>query len=179
LCGTNKKRNYLNHYIRSLKGINDTLPIIGDKMVCRKNSWDNYLEQSNLFLVNGLMGEITSQPDQENFTYFDRTLNRSRFDTIFRFDFTPQNTDEFYESLKWDYDSIMDGTNNMDKKNGMGDVGVNICNYGYAITVHVSQGSEYNKVVFFGNELFGDEENRNRLLYTGITRAKEKLILVL
>lgn len=45
----------------------------------------------------------------------------------------------------------------------------------YAISVHKSQGSEYKKVLFIlpeGSENFGKE-----ILYTGVTRAKNKLII--
>ncbi len=48
----------------------------------------------------------------------------------------------------------------------------------YAITIHKSQGSEYKTVIII---LPGDPEHRlltKNLLYTGVTRAKEKVILV-
>ena len=48
--------------------------------------------------------------------------------------------------------------------------------YGYCITCHKSQGSEYNKVLVFEEYLKGNEHNR--WLYTAATRAKKKLIIV-
>jgi exodeoxyribonuclease V alpha subunit len=45
----------------------------------------------------------------------------------------------------------------------------------YCITVHKSQGSEYNKVVLFVNE--SSILNRN-LIYTAITRAKNKILII-
>jgi exodeoxyribonuclease-5 len=50
--------------------------------------------------------------------------------------------------------------------------------YANAITVHKSQGSEYDRVVVF-NEYLGDREYWRRWAYTAITRAKDKLVIVL
>jgi len=45
----------------------------------------------------------------------------------------------------------------------------------YAITVHKSQGSEYNRVIYaFGGY---DEYNTRDKLYTAVTRAKEQVII--
>ena len=49
--------------------------------------------------------------------------------------------------------------------------------YGYAITAHKAQGSEYDKVLVFEEDFpWGDEHKR--WLYTAVTRAKQKLIIV-
>ena len=49
--------------------------------------------------------------------------------------------------------------------------------FAYAITCHKAQGSEFNyAVVFDESYVFGEE--RRRWLYTAVTRAKEKLIIV-
>jgi exodeoxyribonuclease-5 len=49
--------------------------------------------------------------------------------------------------------------------------------YGYALTVHKSQGSQWDEVVLF-DESYAFREHRNRWLYTGITRAAERLTIV-
>jgi len=49
--------------------------------------------------------------------------------------------------------------------------------FGYALTVHKSQGSQWDNVVLF-DESGAFREHRNRWLYTGITRAAEKLTIV-
>ena len=49
--------------------------------------------------------------------------------------------------------------------------------FAYAITCHKAQGSEFDSVVVFDEGwLFG--EDRYRWLYTAITRAKKRLIIV-
>ena len=48
--------------------------------------------------------------------------------------------------------------------------------YGYCITCHKSQGSEYDKVLVFEEHL--KDSQHARWLYTAATRAKKKLIIV-
>jgi exodeoxyribonuclease-5 len=45
------------------------------------------------------------------------------------------------------------------------------------LTVHKAQGSQWNNVILF-DESFAFREHRNRWLYTGITRAAERLTIV-
>ncbi len=49
--------------------------------------------------------------------------------------------------------------------------------YGYALTVHKAQGSQWNNVVLF-DESFAFKDTRQRWLYTAITRAAERLTIV-
>jgi exodeoxyribonuclease V len=49
--------------------------------------------------------------------------------------------------------------------------------YGYALTVHKSQGSQWDNVVLF-DESYAFREHRARWLYTGLTRAAEKILVV-
>jgi exodeoxyribonuclease-5 len=49
--------------------------------------------------------------------------------------------------------------------------------YGYVLTVHKAQGSQWDDVVLF-DESFAFPDSRARWLYTGITRAAKRLTLV-
>ncbi len=49
--------------------------------------------------------------------------------------------------------------------------------YGYALTVHKAQGSQWDDVMLF-DESFAFREHRARWLYTGLTRAAKRLTLV-
>jgi exodeoxyribonuclease-5 len=49
--------------------------------------------------------------------------------------------------------------------------------FGYALTVHKAQGSQWNNVVLF-DESFAFRDTRERWLYTAITRAAETLTVV-
>ena len=51
--------------------------------------------------------------------------------------------------------------------------------FGYCLTVHKSQGSESEKVVLFEQRLpMMDDDEWRRWLYTGVTRAKQSLVVV-
>jgi exodeoxyribonuclease-5 len=50
--------------------------------------------------------------------------------------------------------------------------------YGYALTVHKAQGSQWDEVVLF-DESYAFREHRSRWLYTGVTRASKRLTLVI
>ncbi len=49
--------------------------------------------------------------------------------------------------------------------------------FGYALTVHKAQGSQWDDVVLF-DESWAFRENRERWLYTGVTRAAKSLTVV-
>jgi len=49
--------------------------------------------------------------------------------------------------------------------------------YGYALTVHKSQGSQWDDIVLF-DESGAFRENRARWLYTGLTRAAHRITVV-
>jgi exodeoxyribonuclease-5 len=49
--------------------------------------------------------------------------------------------------------------------------------FGYVLTVHKAQGSQWNDVVLF-DESFAFPDSRARWLYTGITRAAKRLTVV-
>ena len=49
--------------------------------------------------------------------------------------------------------------------------------FGYALTVHKAQGSQWNDMVLF-DESWAFREHRSRWLYTGITRAAERITIV-
>lgn len=49
--------------------------------------------------------------------------------------------------------------------------------FGYALTVHKAQGSQWSEIVLF-DESYAFREHRQRWLYTGVTRAAERLTIV-
>jgi superfamily I DNA/RNA helicase len=51
-------------------------------------------------------------------------------------------------------------------------------NYGYAITGHRAQGSEWGKVLAFEENFPFNSEEHRRWLYTVATRAQDKLVLI-
>lgn len=54
----------------------------------------------------------------------------------------------------------------------------NIIDYGYSISVHKSQGSEYDEVIFILHNSHQPMLLTNEMLYTAITRAKKKITII-
>jgi exodeoxyribonuclease-5 len=50
--------------------------------------------------------------------------------------------------------------------------------YGYAITCHKAQGSEWEKVLVIEETFPFNKEEHARWLYTAITRAQDKCVLI-
>lgn len=166
LCGKNATRRGLNRRMRqAIWGDKYTdEPIDGDKCICLKNYWN----EGNL--TNGTIGVIQAI----------RKRNTKLFKPEMTADFSSE-ADGYFFDLHMDYKLLKEGapTVNSDnwkqypKKQRPMEF-----DYANAITVHKSQGSEYDRVVVF-NEYLGDREYWRRWAYTAITRAKDKLVIVL
>ena len=52
-------------------------------------------------------------------------------------------------------------------------------NYGYAITVWKAQGSQWENIVLFEEGWPRDRKLHRQYLYTGITRAEKKLVVII
>ena len=63
-------------------------------------------------------------------------------------------------------------------KNRIGDIIPKEFEYGYAITVHKAQGSEWDKVLIIEERFPFDKTEHARWLYTAVTRASDKLVLL-
>ena len=52
--------------------------------------------------------------------------------------------------------------------------------YNYALTVHKSQGSTFDNAIVINCDIkrVQDKKERNKLLYTAVTRAKNKLFVI-
>jgi len=50
--------------------------------------------------------------------------------------------------------------------------------WGYAITCHKAQGSQWTNIVVYDDGLSRTAEDRNRWLYTAITRAERGLVIL-
>lgn len=166
LCGKNATRYYLNQRIRRVIWGEQYKedPIENDKIICLKNYWNKG------DLANGLIGNITNIEKSEDF--FLKTKLMADFRT---------DDDAFYD-LSMDYKLFTDGKPLVNQDNWKmypKEIRPMEFDYAYAITVHKSQGSEFDKVVLFNEYLGRDKEMYQRWLYTGITRSSEKLVVAI
>ena len=67
--------------------------------------------------------------------------------------------------------------NESGKSRWLKDNEIHAVDFGYAITVHKSQGSSYKRPVIF-EEYLGDKAFHRRWLYTAVTRAVKKVFIV-
>ena len=161
ICGTNKTRNNLNTYIRErIYGRTQDYPVIGDKLICRENDWTFSVD--DVYLINGLIGYVT---DIELESISDYTM---------KIDFKPEFMDNEFKNVT--LDRIYMGLSPNDKRFYRSNY--HKFEYGYAITCHLSQGSQYNRVLVF-NESFGTAEERRKWLYTAVTRAIDKVTILI
>lgn len=168
ICGRNTTRNDLNNLIRETYFRQEGMPeiselAIGDKIICRKNNWN--IQKEGIFLINGLIGKVTSI-DYEGVTSKVIPIN-------FKPDFMQEGFENIELSKKFFYGTKMEKEwLKTHKHTG------NLFEYGYAITCHLSQGSQYDTVIVFVEHI-GDMEFFRQWLYTAVTRASRKLLLLI
>lgn len=169
ICETNNMRDIINKYMRQkIYNIHENYIVPDDKLICRQNKWGYKLDE-DISLVNGLIGYVET-------TYKESRHSGCNMELTFRPEFYKDKAfqkipiDSKYPFLPW---------NERAAKKNLAFCSNNILfEFGYAITCHLSQGSQYDTVLVYvehgGNSLY-----YRQWLYTAITRAKKKLILVI
>lgn len=175
ICGLNKTRANLNDEMRRILGF-EGLPQNGEKLICTLNNWETFIDGGARFnLVNGIIGTAIDP-------FYD--LNQHMGFTQFKPDFLDETCPE---ALPFDTGVFEDGAYRYKHgdtfakfdENGeaTGVFTLNRFEYGYCISCHKAQGSEFDNVIIF-DESFAFKEDKNRWLYTALTRARKKLILI-
>lgn len=174
LAGTNRTRDAMNYAIRSqiLHGDPNIYPLLGEKVICRKNNWGE--ERNGIALVNGLQGYILNYDNHQSFSYVNfitRGMNNVLFDHIPIDNVYLAASHAKRNELKHFTQYVPQFANPKRR------VKVNKFEFAYCVTVHVAQGSQYNNGIFF-EERFGPHDIITRFLYTGVTRFKQGCLLV-
>lgn len=180
LVATNRKRKEINDCIRRLAG-RGAEPEKGDKIISLSNHWGIMDNSGESALVNGTIGYL-GDSYQFDTSYPIRNKNFPRKIPVLAADFISEIGDE-YGQLILDYKALTTGTKFLSPENEYILYKKEIeapleFNYGYAITTHRAQGSEWNKILVFEEKFPFDREEHKRWLYTAVTRASEKLVLV-
>lgn len=175
ICGLNKTRSAVNNEVRQYLGYSG-LPHDGEKLICTVNNWEQFIDAEMRFnMVNGIIGTaIEPFFDEPNFIGF----------TQFKPDFLDERCPE---ALPFDLGIFIDGEyryrhgDYFERFNEDGEATgaftLNRFEYGYCISCHKAQGSEFSSAIVF-DESYAFKEDAHRWLYTAITRAKDKLIIV-
>lgn len=168
LTCTNQLRYTVNDLFRQgIKSPHQRLeiPNVGEKIICRRNKWNKSINYKGIeyYLCNGLSGTVE---------YVDvSSYNGKKLEIDFKPDFLPKSFKRLpldYYHLYAAYGSEQQSSYNLD---------LVPFEFAYAITVHLSQGSQYDDVSYFAENGRFDNNFKKRLNYTAITRAKKRITI--
>lgn len=154
LVGTNKSRQAINAHIRETKGLPENVPTIGDRLVCLKNNSDKQLLNGELWDVTQVEKGVRSF-NMNVVSVDDPDRSPVRIRVPFPF-FEGTEKDMFWRD-KLHFDEFT---------------------YGWALTVHKSQGSEWESVCVI-DESSCFREHASKHLYTAVTRASERITVLI
>jgi exodeoxyribonuclease-5 len=155
LVGLNKTRRLYNTRLRELNGYRDPMPAAGEKLVCLRNDKTKGLLNGGTWSIQALRGirndfiRMDVLPDDD--------ARRRSVEVAVHKAFFEGTEEEVPFVLRKESDEFT---------------------YGYALTVHKAQGSQWDDLVLF-DESFAFREHRSRWLYTALTRAAEKVTVVI
>ena len=173
ICGTNQVRINVNNQMRLLKGFEGDIPQDGEKMICLRNYWEDISDNGESCLVNGMTGTIKNPFSTVIYAPRYVKMRDHAMPTIhceFIADDTNENGEPF---LDW-RESYALGKLRLK----IGDIVPRSFTYGYAITCHKSQGSEWDKVLVLEEKFPFSKAEHARWLYTAATRAADKLVIM-
>jgi exodeoxyribonuclease-5 len=155
LVGLNKTRRLYNTRLRELNGYRHPMPAAGEKLVCLRNDKAKGLLNGGTWSIQTLRGirndfvRMDVLPDDD--------ARRRSVEVAVHKAFFEGTEEEVPFVLRRESDEFT---------------------YGYALTVHKAQGSQWDELVLF-DESYAFREHRSRWLYTGLTRAAEKVTVVI
>ena len=187
LTATNAERYKINKTIRQIQGRGAT-PEPGDKVISLSNHWDIFSNDYEANLINGTIGYLGEDFEKIDVYYPLRCARDFPNPVpILKANFISEIGEE-YDPLNIDYTALTTGKlflspqNEYDlfsakKRNETLPQEPLEFNYGYAITVHRAQGSEWDKILVVEERFPFDVEEHTRWLYTAVTRAQSRLVL--
>ena len=183
LVGTNETRNSINNQFRALQGRGPE-PEIGDKVISLHNQWET-LSSTDSPLTNGSIG--TLEMVKTEMFWLPSHIDNGNSIKCLMSSIKEEADDGIFNYIPIDYTSMIEGQPRLTprqeyqlrkSKRYDGPIPMPFA-YGYAITTHKAQGSEWPRVMVLEERFPFDREEHKRWLYTACTRASEKLLLVL
>lgn len=154
LVGLHKTKNLYNNRIRELLGYDYILPGVGDKLISQRNNWQKGL-------LNGSSWKV-KQTSTPNAKPYINLLVTSDYDenTTVKIKLLKEQFENRNIEIPWQQKRQYDDFD-----------------YGYALTVHKAQGSQWDNVLLF-DESYAFKQEKTKWLYTAITRAAKNLTIV-
>lgn len=154
LVGLNKTRRVVNARIRKQLGRDPEYPEVGDKLVCLKNNREKGLLNGGLWTIDEIL-EFDDDGVKMQIESADGGSD-GPVEVYVRREFFEGTEDRIPATVLRATDHFT---------------------YGYALTVHKSQGSQWDDVLIF-DESYSFRQDRSRHLYTALTRAAEAVTVV-
>lgn len=183
ICATNKMRHSLNQQKRTLLGYEGNINS-GERIIFKRNYWEDCNEDGDP-LVNGTIGVIENPFD--SFVRIPSYVKNNRRDLpIIQCNFIPDGG-KIFKDVPIDKDFLLTEEPCVDwrvsyqlgkLRNRIGDILPRQATYGYALTGHAAQGSEWDKVLVIEEDFPFDKIEHDRWLYTCATRASSRLVLL-
>jgi len=152
LVGRNKTRLQYNDRLRELRGLPFHEPVEGDRMVCLRNNPRKKLLNGQIWIVT----EVSRKANGKYSLLLGADEGKGEAKVLTHKAFFAGEEDAMSWPERRQFDEFT---------------------FGYCLTVHKAQGSQWDDVYLF-DESFVFREDRARWLYTGITRAAEKITVV-
>lgn len=161
ICGRNATRLFLNTAMKQAAGFTDAYPRgVGEKIICLKNRHD-------LGLVNGMFLDLSDIRDESPLAFSASVRTEDGASVPGRQWFYKGHFDDHVaydaERLRRDWRDMRGLVESV---------------WGYAITCHKAQGSQWENVIVYDDGLGRTAEDRARWLYTAITRAEQGLVIL-
>jgi exodeoxyribonuclease-5 len=170
ICGKNATRFQLNNDMRCAAGLaNGFLPSgPNEKIICLKN-------QNDLGLINGMFLTLDDIEDEDE-CFFSAVIRDDEGEAVGKVK-RGGNASRFpiYKGHFLDHVAFDKDRHDRDWKAKKSLIEAT---FGWAITCHKAQGSQWENVIVWDDGLGRTEEDRARWLYTAITRAEKGLVLL-
>lgn len=162
LTGKNVTRQDINRRVRAMRGFSGVYPQVGEKVICLRND-------RNKMIFNGQIGEVVEVGELLHASIELKVkmegapgTNPEPIDVrALRAHFDSYNDKEALKNVKrWEFADSQE------------------FDFGYAITVHKAQGSQWDNVLVWDDGFLNwKAAERKQWLYTAITRAAQSIII--
>lgn len=153
LVGTNKSRRVINTKMREHLGREGKYPVPGDRLICTRNDGETGLLNGSQWIVMDMIYD----PDIDILSLEIGSVDEES--TVLRIDAHPHP----FRGEEIPYWSMRDAQ---------------CFEYAYAMTVHKSQGSQFDTVCVIDESRCFPAHQRRAWLYTGITRASKEVTII-
>ncbi len=168
ICGKNDTRTKINALYRRALGYEGDAPDPGDLVIALKNFKPVFNGMRGIFEGSDFGYEANEYGAFAGHVLFPDDGLRIRGDLCYH---------QFGRAKTFEHPRDVPHPPNIDAAAKWDMTGL-LFDYAYALTCHKAQGSQWSEVVVCAYDAFGNSDERKRWLYTAVTRAADRLIVV-